>query len=146
MCLKQFENVFETQTKLDSIAQIAPVDSSPIVNSPYPLKSWSPLAYHVFHVSSWIICSHVLDCLGSHTGSYALDLNPQVSDKGSFTEMDYKHAAGCIPTSRWECDFATVTWQVKWVVTGLAPVRPCVVLTSDVVLKPQHALSLGMKS
>ena len=69
----------------------------------------------------------------------------QVIDKGGHTGMDHKHAAGSIPAESWDCDFASKVWQVKWVTQGLTPVRPSVVLTTDVGLKPQQALPLKMK-
>ena len=68
---------------------------------------------------------------------------PEVVDKTTHTGMDMRHAAGSLPTAAWESDFSSVVWQVKWVTQGLTPVRPSVVLTSDVVLKPQQGLPLA---
>ena len=68
----------------------------------------------------------------------------QVTDKGSYTTMDYKHCAASVPTKAWDTDYSAVIWQVKWCLHGLTPVRPLVTLTTKVVLAPQQALPLSM--
>ena len=68
----------------------------------------------------------------------------QVTDKGNYTVMDYKHCAASVPTKAWETDYSAVIWQVKWCLHGLTPVRPLVMLTTKVELAPQQALPLSM--
>ena len=45
--------------------------------------------------------------------------------------MEYKHAAGAIPSKLWNTSLTAVVWSVRWATTGLAPIRPQVVLTQQ---------------
>ena len=65
-----------------------------------------------------------------------------VTDKGQYTTMDHKSAAASVPTSKWDGTYSGVVWQVKWMMQGLAPVRPFILTIADIQVPPQKALCL----
>ena len=47
-----------------------------------------------------------------------------------------------VPVQAWATRATAVVWVVKWGATGLVPVRPMVVMTSEAVILPGRALNM----
>ena len=51
--------------------------------------------------------------------------------------------AATVPVSAWDGHYSGLVWSVKWAQNGLSPVRPQVVMLTDVTNKPGHSLLLN---
>ena len=47
-----------------------------------------------------------------------------------------------VPRSSWSTPFTSIVWSTKWAINGLTPVRPLVMLTTQLVLPPNKTLQL----
>ena len=99
------------------------------------------------------ICYHVTqDDLDKGPGCFSIERRHHargVFESGTLgegtgsTEAKAESLAAMLPLSTWaESDNASIIWSMRWASNGLMPVRPQVVLDTDVELGPNSALPL----
>ena len=58
-------------------------------------------------------------------------------------KINQMSVAGGFPVDRWSSELVSVLWATKWAVNGLTPVRPLVILNSEVSLGADRAVRLS---
>ena len=113
------------QTQPDAVIQYHAIKDHPIADDP-----------------GWFVCEREKTILFQ-----VLELPAKNTSKTEDGKAVISHdkIAGCIPIHMWNGPFSELVWITKWSATeakGLAPFRPTIILTQDVVLPKQSIMEL----
>ena len=76
--------------------------------------------------------------------AFSLDVKHQHGWKSDGGKRPNTHAlvtsarAGYVSHTEWETPSTALTWVMKWTTKGFTPVRPIVIATKSITLKPKH--------